>query len=58
MVTFLFTNAEGSTRRCEEDADEMRTALSAHDEVLRSVIESHGGFLFKHIGNGALRDIR
>src|ERR1700693_3223388 len=30
----------------------MRTALLAHDEVLRSAIEGHGGFLFKHTGDG------
>ena len=30
----------------------MRAALSAHDEVLRSAIEAHGGFMFKHTGDG------
>ena len=35
MVTFLFTDVEGSTRRWETDADGMRVALTAHDEVLR-----------------------
>jgi len=48
VVTFLFTDIEGSTRRWEKDAEEMRAALAAHDEVLRSVIEAHGGWLFKH----------
>ena len=47
VVTFLFTDVEGSTRRWEADADAMRVALAAHDEVLRSAIEAHGGFLFK-----------
>jgi predicted ATPase len=51
-VTFLFTDVEGSTRRWEADADEMRIALSAHDEVLRGAIEAHGGWLFKHTGDG------
>jgi predicted ATPase len=51
-VTFLFTDIEGSTRRWEKDADGMRGALAAHDEVLRSAIEAHGGFLFKHTGDG------
>ena len=27
-------------------------ALAAHDEVLRSAIEAHGGWLFKHTGDG------
>ncbi len=52
VVTFLFTDVEGSTRRWETDADLMRKALAAHDEVLRSAIEGHGGFLFKHTGDG------
>jgi predicted ATPase/class 3 adenylate cyclase len=52
VVTFLFTDVEGSTRRWEADADAMRAALAAHDEVLRSAVEAHGGFLFKHTGDG------
>ena len=52
VVTFLFTDVEGSTRRWEADADEMRLALTAHDEVLRKAIEAHGGWLFKHTGDG------
>src|SRR5271169_1508535 len=52
VVTFLFTDVEGSTRRWEADADGMRIALAAHDEVLRSAIKSHDGFLFKHTGDG------
>ena len=30
VVTFLFTDVEGSTRRWETDADGMRAALAAH----------------------------
>jgi predicted ATPase/class 3 adenylate cyclase len=52
VVTFLFTDVEGSTRRWEADADEMRAALAAHDLVLRGAIEAHGGWLFKHTGDG------
>jgi predicted ATPase len=52
VVTFLFTDVEGSTRRWEADADEMRAALAAHDALLRSVIETHGGSMFKHTGDG------
>ncbi len=52
MVTFLFTDVEGSTRRWEADGEGMRAALAAHDEVLRSAIEGHGGWLFKHTGDG------
>jgi predicted ATPase len=52
VVTFLFTDVEGSTRRWEADAEGMRVALAAHDEVLRNAIEAHGGWLFKHTGDG------
>ena len=51
-MTFLFTDIEGSTRRWEADADGMRAALAAHDEVLHEAIEAHGGWLFKHTGDG------
>jgi class 3 adenylate cyclase len=51
-VTFLFTDIEGSTRPWETDADLMRKALAAHDEVLRSTVGVHGGCLFKHTGDG------
>ena len=53
-VTFLFTDVEGSTHRWENDADAMRIALAAHDEVLRSSIEMHDGFLFSHTGDGVV----
>src|SRR6202795_2738955 len=52
VVTFLFTDVEGSTRRWEADAAAMRAALAAHDEVLREAIQAHGGWLFKHTGDG------
>jgi predicted ATPase len=51
-VTFLFTDVEGSTRRWEADAEGMRAALAAHDEVLRRTIEGHDGWQFKHTGDG------
>ena len=54
VVTFLFTDIEGSTRRWEADADAMRAALAAHDEVLRTAIEAHEGFLFSHTGDGVV----
>jgi predicted ATPase len=52
VVTFLFTDVEGSTRRWEADAEGMRVALAAHDEVLRKAVGAHGGWLFKHTGDG------
>jgi predicted ATPase/class 3 adenylate cyclase len=54
VVTFLFTDIEGSTRRWEADAQAMRAALLAHDDVLRAAIEAHEGFLFSHTGDGVV----
>jgi class 3 adenylate cyclase len=52
VLTFLFTDIEGSTRRWEADADAMRVALEAHDAILRDAITRCGGSLFKHTGDG------
>jgi predicted ATPase/class 3 adenylate cyclase len=52
VVTFLFTDVEGSTRRWEADAQAMRAALVVHDKVLRTAIEAYDGFLFSHAGDG------
>jgi class 3 adenylate cyclase len=52
VVTLLFTDVEGSTRRWESGADGMRAALAAHDEVLRKAMEAHSGWLFRHTGDG------
>ena len=52
VLTFLFTDIEGSTRRWEADAGAMRTALAAHDRVLGEAITGHCGRLFKHTGDG------
>src|SRR5262245_4436015 len=54
VVTFLFTDIEGSTRRWEADAEAMRAALLAHDDVLRTAIEAFEGFLFSHTGDGVV----
>src|SRR5919202_1629531 len=50
-VTFLFTDIEGSTRMWERDALAMQAALARHDEILRSAIEEHGGYVFKTVGD-------
>ena len=50
-VTFLFSDIEGSTERWEAHPETMSEALARHDHVLRSVIESRGGYVFKTIGD-------
>src|SRR5690242_17419694 len=50
-VTFLFTDIEGSTKRWEQDPRQMKAALMRHDQLLRSAIDEHGGYVFKTIGD-------
>jgi predicted ATPase len=52
VLTFLFTDIEGSTRRWEADASAMRVALEAHNRVLREAVEVHGGKVFNYTGDG------
>jgi predicted ATPase/class 3 adenylate cyclase len=53
-VTFLFTDIEQSTRRWDEQPEQMRRQLAAHDATLKRAIGDAGGFLFKHTGDGVL----
>jgi len=53
-VTFLFTDIEGSTRWWQDRPIEMRSWLAEHDAHVRSAIESGGGHVFKHSGDGVL----
>lgn len=50
-VTLLFTDIEGSTRLWEQHPEAMATALERHDTVMRTVIESAGGYVFKTVGD-------
>src|SRR5436190_17853625 len=52
LVTFLFTDIEGSTRLWEENPEAMRLALARHDVLLRASVERHGGTVFKSRGEG------
>jgi predicted ATPase/class 3 adenylate cyclase len=54
VVTFLFTDIEGSTARWDTDAEAMRSALARHDQTLSLAIEDAGGWMFKHTGDGVL----
>ncbi len=51
IVTFLFTDIEGSTRLWERDPEAMARALDRHDGILRQAIEAHGGYIFKTVGD-------
>ncbi|HEX3464882.1 MAG TPA: tetratricopeptide repeat protein [Candidatus Elarobacter sp.] len=51
IVTFLFTDIEGSTRLWEGNPAAMGVALAAHDEILRNAIEERHGVVFKTVGD-------
>lgn len=52
VLTFLFTDIEGSTTRWDRDPDAMSRALSAHDAIVCETLEAHGGTIFKRLGDG------
>jgi len=50
-VTFLFTDVEGSTKLWERYPEAMRATMARHDEVLREVMDSSSGYVFKTVGD-------
>lgn len=50
-ITFLFTDIEGSTLRWEQHSAAMQPALARHDALLAAAITSHGGVVFKTVGD-------
>ena len=52
VLTFLFTDIEGSTRLWEQEPMRMQRALAAHDHVGRAAGEKQGGHKGKMNGDG------
>src|SRR5690349_20840696 len=52
VLTFLFTDIEGSTRRRDADADAMRTALDTHYDGLRKSGKDHACQVVNYTGDG------
>ena len=50
-VTFLFTDIVGSTRLWEKFPAQMGAALARHDALIRAAVETHGGHVFKTVGD-------
>ncbi len=50
-VTFLFTDIEGSTALWESYPTHMPGVVERHDQILRSAMEEHGGYVFKMVGD-------
>lgn len=51
LVTFLFTDIEGSTALWEKMPEAMKRALAQHDQILHLAIAKHDGYAFKQIGD-------
>ena len=51
VLTFLFTDMEGSTTRWDRAPEAMAGALAAHDAILSGTIEAHSGSVFKRVGD-------
>jgi predicted ATPase/class 3 adenylate cyclase len=54
LLTFLFTDVEGSTRLWEQYPRAMQTALERHDVLLRTAIGDASGDVVKTTGDGLM----
>ena len=52
LVTFLFTDVEGSTRLHERLGDAWGSIVQRHDALLGDVVRDHGGAVVKWLGDG------
>jgi len=52
ILTFLFTDIEGSTSKWEERPQLMAQAVACHDALLRDTIEAYRGRIVKTTGDG------
>ncbi len=51
VLTFLFTDIEGSTIRWERYPEAMQTAIVHHDNLMYNIVEKHHGMVFKTVGD-------
>lgn len=51
LLTFLFTDIEGSTRLWELDPQAMREALATHDTAIEEAVRQYRGSVFKRVGD-------
>ena len=51
IVTFFFTDIEGSTKLAQEYPDAMPALLTRHNEILNQSIQVHHGFVFQVVGD-------
>ena len=53
IVTFLFTDIEGSAKLAQKFPDSLESILQKHDTILKTAIEKNNGFIFKKIDYGS-----
>ena len=51
IITFLFTDVEGSTRLWAADAAATGRSLEAHDEIIKDAVAERGGYVFGWAGD-------
>lgn len=51
IVTFLFTDIEGSTKLSQELPDKLPMILEEHNSILKHAFESSNGFIFEMVGD-------
>ncbi len=51
VVTFIFTDIEGSTKLAQEHPESLNQILHKHNTILRQSIESNNGFVYDVIGD-------
>lgn len=51
IVTFLFTDIEGSTKLAQELPDSLPKAIDRHHSIMTDAIEGNRGFVFENVGD-------
>ena len=52
VVTFLFTDIEGSSQLWEREPERMQGALARHDALVRKAVDGNSGRVVKMLGDG------
>lgn len=52
LLTYLFTDVEGSTRLWAADTQGTARSFQIHNSLIESVVETHGGSIFGFAGDG------
>ncbi|MBV6477265.1 MAG: hypothetical protein HGGPFJEG_00002 [Ignavibacteria bacterium] len=51
IVTFLFTDIEGSTKLSQDFPEELHASLDIHNAILNNAIETNEGYVFEMVGD-------